>query len=132
MPRRSLRFVAPVVASLVVFFGWAAPRRLIAQEDAAQKHSQARIRTLIGMLASTNKAPDAKEGRLSVPKDYDTGAQAVVYLAAQQLLSEGSPAFDLLIEHFDDDEYSYSYESPVGRFNRTVGDVCWQILTRVV
>ena len=69
-------------------------------------------------------------GDLRYPAKYDYRAQAVVYLAIQQLFTEGSATFDALVEHFDDKRYSYTYEAGTGQFNRSVGQVCHDIMYR--
>lgn len=91
-----------------------------------------RINALVERLASKNPAPTSRAGNLRVPVDYDKNAQVIVYLASQQLLAEGADAFDILIAHFKDDRYSYSYESPTGTFNTTVGKVCHRIMARCI
>lgn len=63
-----------------------------------------RIRTLVQLLASKNAALNKLNG-IEFPATYDKQAQAVVYLAMMQLLQEGSAAFDVLIDNFDDERY---------------------------
>jgi hypothetical protein len=91
---------------------------------------QQRIRVLVELLASKNTV----SGRTmeSVPQGYDRNAQVIVYLAIQQLLAEGSPAFDTLIEHFNDKRYSYTYAAPDDQYNETVGGACTGIMVQCV
>jgi hypothetical protein len=91
---------------------------------------QQRIGVLVNLLASKN----AVSGRSihQFPKDYDRNAQVVVYLAAQQLLAEGATAFDALIEHRDDNRYSYTYAAADAEYNKTVGDVCFEIMLQCI
>ena len=91
--------------------------------DSVPTSDQHRIRVLVEALASKNIAP----GLGDLPKNYDKNAQVVVYLAVQQLLAEGSAAFDILIEHFNDKRYAYTDQCPDGNYDRTVGDVCRMI-----
>jgi hypothetical protein len=89
-----------------------------------------RIRVLVELLASKNTVSgDTME---NLPKGYDRNAQVVVYLAIQQLLAEGSTAFDTLIEHFNDKRYSYTYAAPDDEYNRTVGEACTGIMVRCI
>lgn len=120
------------VLSTIVFLSLLALHHLRA-DDSSDKSQRQRIAFLIGKLASNNRAPnvDAAE-RYTFPRDYDVEAQALVYLAAQQLLFEGSAAFDALIEHFSDTRYSYTRESPEGFKDFTVGQVCRKIFVRSI
>jgi hypothetical protein len=83
---------------------------------------QQRVQMLIKLLASTNTAPE--EPIHSFPPNYSRDAQVVVYLAIQQLLAEGSIAFDVLIENSNDKHYCYTYAAPDSEYNRTVGEAC--------
>ena len=91
---------------------------------------QQRIRVLVELLASKNTV--SGEDPDHFPKDYDRNAQVVVYLAIQQLLSEGSTAFDTLIEHFDDLRYSYTDAAPSDSRKIKVGEVCVWIMMRCI
>ncbi len=91
-------------------------------DDSAQTMQRQRIRVIVELLASKNAAP--RMGSDGFPPSYDRNAQVVVYLASQQLLNEGSAAFDILIEHLNDKRYSYTQAEPDSDYNRTVGDVC--------
>ena len=91
---------------------------------------QQRIRVLVELLASRNTVCGYMLDRF--PKSYDRKAQAVVYLAIQQLLAEGSTAFDTLIEHFDDKRYCYTYAAPDAEYNRTVGQTCSLIMDNLI
>jgi hypothetical protein len=98
-------------------------------EDPGKKE---RVGLLIELLASKNDAPEARRGAIRVPKQYDKGAQVLVYLASQQLLAEGADAFDGLIAHFDDERYSFSYHGISGDGNMRVGGVCRWIMRQTV
>jgi hypothetical protein len=99
---------------------------------------------LVEMLASKNLASRISDGgpgpgeygRHEFPKCYDPKAQAVVYLARQQLLAEGAAAFDVLVAHFNDERYSYSsrvnYYSDSEECNLSVGEVCRMIVVCTV
>jgi hypothetical protein len=128
--RQSARTSVGFVLSFIVFL--ISTISIVCAEEENRKHNDARISALIGMLASKNPAPATREGIMNVPKHFDKQAQAVVYLAIQQLLSEGSEAFDLLIQHLDDEEYCYSYNAPAGNFNVNVGTACYQVLIRSI
>lgn len=91
-----------------------------------------RIRALVELLASKNPAPRAKQGDITVPKNYDTQAQVVVYLATQQLMVEAADAFDVLAEHLNDERYSFSYLGINGDSNMTVGGACHWIMRQTV
>jgi hypothetical protein len=91
-----------------------------------------RIRALVEMLASKNTAPTGGGGRLDYPKDYDKSNQAIVYLAMQQLLAEGSAALETLLNHRDDKRYSYTNHDGSGDYNHSVGDACNQVMWRNV
>jgi hypothetical protein len=91
-----------------------------------------RIRALVEMLASKNTAPTGGGGRLDYPKDYDKSNQAVVYLAMQQLLAEGSAAFETLLAHCDDKRFSYTNHDGSGDYRHSVGDACYQVMWRNV
>ncbi len=91
---------------------------------------QQRIRVLVELLASKNTVSGREME--SVPQGYDRNAQVVVYLAIQQLLAEGSTGFDILIEHFNDKRYSYTYAAPDDQYNATVGVVCTLIMIRCI
>jgi hypothetical protein len=132
MQKRSYRPIVSLIIGLLTALQCTPLHRAAAQERAASRHTQKRIETLIEMLASKNEAPTPKRNHLDVPQGYERQAQAVVYLAIQQLLAEGSEAFDLLIQHLEDARYSHSYESIQGDFNRNVGAVCDDILVRSV
>ena len=132
MPNSSDRPVVSLIIGLLTALQCTGLHQAAAQERAASRHTQKRIEALIEMLASKNEAPAPKRNHLDVPKGYDRQAQAVVYLAIQQLLAEGSEAFDLLIQHLGDARYSHSYESIQGDFNTNVGAVCHDILVRSV
>lgn len=97
-----------------------------------QLGQQERIRFLIKTLGSKNAKPPGRGPIVRFSNNYSREAQAVVYLAIQQLLQEGSATFDILIEHFDDPRYSYSYDAPSGVFHMTVGDACHSIVERSV
>jgi hypothetical protein len=106
---------------------------LQAGADAAESKSspdQQRIRVLVNLLASKNTVSGRSIDQF--PKHYDRNAQVVVYLAAQQLLAEGATAFDTLIEHLDDKRYSYTYAAADAEYNKTVGDVCCEIMLRCI
>jgi hypothetical protein len=95
--------------------------------DGIQKQ---RVRYLVNRLASKNPSPE--ENALALPKNYDKDSQVGVYLAVQQLLHEGSAAFDTLIQHSKDDRYSHTFEEPSGFFNRSVGVTCQMIMRNIV
>lgn len=90
-----------------------------------------RIRVLVELLASKNTV-SGRDLFGGFPQGYDRNAQVVVYLAIQQLLAEGSTAFDTLIEHFDDKRYSYTYAAPDGEYNSTAGEACGSIMVRCI
>lgn len=105
-------------------------------EDRDAKESAARIRHLIGLLASKNPAPriegDASGGddpEIRFDSQYDKTAQVPVYLALNQLLSEGEGAFELLLQHSDDKRYAFSVNS-YHDYNVTVGGACEKIVYR--
>jgi hypothetical protein len=82
------------------------------------------------MLASKNPKPSTKndspfhEPEISFSKDkYNPDLQIPVYLAIQQLLSEGEVAIELLLRHPQDDRYSISAYA-AGSFNMHVSRVC--------
>lgn len=120
--RRSV-ILTLILAGLGTFPG--AGRLLAGEEDSA------RVKSLIELLASKNKA-EQRGGMVRIGSNYDRQAQAVVFLAIQGLLNEGEDAFDLLISHAADNRYSYTYESPAGEFNKSVGWVCTDILARSI
>jgi hypothetical protein len=91
---------------------------------------QQRIRALVELLASKNTVTGKNLDQF--PKGYDKNAQVVVYLAIQQLLAEGSTAFDTLIEHFNDERYCYTFAAPDDNYNTTVGDACASIMLRCI
>jgi hypothetical protein len=102
----------------------------------AEEDQLARVRKLVENLASKNSRPEG-ELKENVPierfsKDYKPEAQAVVYKAIEQLLQEGSGAFDVLVEHFNDRRYSYTSASPSGDYNRSVGTVCQIVVDRCI
>ncbi len=96
----------------------------------ASTPDEQRIRVLVELLASKNSLSGRQAE--SFPKGYDRNAQVVVYLTIQQLLAEGSTGFDVLIEHFNDKRYSYTYATPDGEYNRTVGEACSSIMVRCI
>ena len=88
-----------------------------------------RIGTLIELLASTNKVLEERHRRsLELPPGYSKKDQVIVFLAIQQLLQEGSEAFDSLAGHFGDERYSMSVDTPSGIRHYSVGTVCWKIM----
>jgi len=128
---RTMKFATLLNYVFLLLTAVAFSQPLHARENESAEQKQKRIRTLVEMLASRNPEPEQEDrGRQIVPDNYDRRHQAVVYLAIHQLLAEGSDAFDVLIEHFNDTRYSYSYKSPQGNFNRTVGRVCGDIMSR--
>ncbi|HEY2837659.1 MAG TPA: hypothetical protein VGJ26_00810 [Pirellulales bacterium] len=103
-----------------------------AAADDFELGQKGRINYLIDAMASKNPKPDRSGPSARLSKDYDPQAQAVVYLAIQQLSQEGSTAFDSLVAHFDDERYSYSYHSPNGIMNVTVGAACRSIMAHIL
>jgi hypothetical protein len=125
---------------LLVVLPVAAPS-LLAREK-PDRETTKRITHLIGMLASRNPAPKiiGSESRREIrgkprgeialavfDKSYDSGLQVSVYLAMQQLLTEGEAALDLLLKHQDDKRYCLTVESVEDAENKTVGTICSRI-----
>lgn len=96
----------------------------------AQIEEKSRVETLVGLLASKNKAPKERGPLVTpsrAPPGYDTKDQLLVFLAIQQLLQEGDEAFDELIAHVDDRRYCISYSVADGGYHFSVGIVCQRI-----
>jgi hypothetical protein len=119
---------------------------LFADEKPDEETTQ-RITHLIGMLASRNPAPkligeESKREIRGKPmgetvqavfhKSYDSNLQVPVYLAMQQLLTEGEPALDLLLKHQDDRRYCLSIHSIEDDKNETVASICSRIFWAIV
>ncbi|HUY90427.1 MAG TPA: hypothetical protein VMV10_16945 [Pirellulales bacterium] len=104
--------------------------------EAVERERVARVEFLIECLASKNAAPkvigDARVGddqTIKFTKTYDKSAQAVVYLAAKELLGEDEGVIDMLLEHQDDSRYSFSVNSYID-YNVTVSEACRRIAGR--
>jgi hypothetical protein len=117
-------------ARAVTFFLLACLPGSVHAADPARNPDQQRIRVLVELLASKNTVSGKSIARF--PPSYDRNAQVVVYLAIQQLLAEGSTGFDTLIEHFDDNRYSYTYAAPDAEYNMTVGGACASIMAECI
>jgi hypothetical protein len=118
-------------ATIVALMLLTAPQSTAFSDSPQADGDQQRIRVLVELLASKNKLAGRSLGG-GFPRDYDRNAQAVVYLAIQQLLAEGSTAFDVLIEHRGDNRYCYTYAAPDSEYNSTVGEACVGIMMRCV
>jgi hypothetical protein len=97
-----------------------------------------RVEALIEQLASRNAAPlvrgDASEGddqTIHFPATYDETQQTPVFCAYKALLAEEDAAIDILIEHANDQRYSYSVNSTSDR-NVTVGAACEEIASAMI
>lgn len=108
------------------------------RDEAPDREDLARVKYLIEMLASKNKAPvvrgDHRRGDdedISFPKDYDKSLQVPVYLAVQQLLAEGEMALDLLFAHAGDKRYSFSVNSGNMDYNASVSQACAMIAEEI-
>lgn len=91
-----------------------------------------RIQAVIEQLASRNRAPVKSGPQMVFPEEYSDEAQTAVYLAMRCLLGEGSDGIDQLRSRFDDTRYAYSYTSPNGIHNATVGGACQRLARRVI
>lgn len=89
--------------------------------------SQATIEAQIVQLKSPNKAPNIQGLLPNYPSDFDHHAQKKVFVAMDQLRLMGQDAFEALIAHGDDKEYSYTglYAAYV---DQSVGEVCLGII----
>jgi hypothetical protein len=128
----SVSFAAGVALQLFLVTSLAAQvkRDRVLADRLVELGQQQRIGILVEMLASKNAAPEGKYGDLTYPKNYDKSKQAIIYLAIQQLLGEGSAAFDILINHVADKRHSYVDEAGNGEWSVSVGDVCVRIMAR--
>ena len=115
-------------AHVVIFLLFTCLQDCVNAASPAPTPDQQRIRVLVELLASKNTV----SGNKSFPPGYDRNAQVVVYLAIQQLLAEGATGFDTLIEHFNDNRYSYTYAAADGEYHCTVGDACSLIMMRCI
>ena len=104
--------------------------------DAVQRERAARVKFLIDCLASKNTPPEVTgdasigdEQTIRFPETYDESAQVIVYLAAQELLAEDEDVIDVLLEHENDDRYSFSINS-VEDYNVNVSQACNRIAWR--
>ena len=120
-----------ILAFVLTFVLFACRLSGIDAADSKKTPEQQRIGVIVELLASRNSAPEHTDWK-GFPADYDKNAQVVVYLAIQQLLNEGSAAFDVLIEHLNDKRYSYTLAEPSGNDNCTVGEVCDLIIFQSV
>lgn len=113
--------------------------RADAADERRDRESLARVKYLIEMLASKNAAPVVKgkldkgeDEEITFPKTYDNAAQVPVYLAVQQLLSEGEMAIDPLLDHAKDKRYSFSVNFSNRDFNVGVSEACKMIAEAIV
>lgn len=107
------------------------PSKILAD---ALKSIQPTIQELIKALANKNEPPpidDSGPGRAVFPPDYDWVEQARVISVWQKLHDRGEEAFPDLVAHVKDREYCVScpHFNTGAWSNRTVGKICWYILT---
>jgi hypothetical protein len=106
----------------------------LSADEEPDKETTERITHLIGMLGSRNAPPKfvamALHPEIKFDPPYNKNLQVPVYLAMQQLLAEGDACIDLLLKHQDDKGYCLSVYNCVDDYdkNRTVGDICKQIV----
>ncbi|MBS0264086.1 MAG: hypothetical protein JSS02_19275, partial [Planctomycetes bacterium] len=90
------------------------------------------IRRLIDDLASKNSEPvqrgSSGDRRLAFPGDYDKHADEVVKSAGDKLISYGTAAFPMLIEHFQDERFSHVIDTPAGEMTAPVSRACRSII----
>jgi hypothetical protein len=87
------------------------------------------IQQLIADLVSPNVAPRREHGpRAIYPPEYDRSAQAKVSRAFNKLYGLGTKGFPFLFDHFEDKQYSLTGPGMVADENKTVGDLCFDIL----
>ena len=93
-------------------------------DEPAAKPTPEEINSLIAQLKSPNKAPNDAPPWAEYSKDYDHDAQKKVRAAFDRLHDIGRTAFSYLVEHFNDDAYSYTYDQGNLDKNFTVGEQC--------
>jgi hypothetical protein len=134
LPQRSRRrmFLGSMLAILVVVPS-------LRGDVEKEPENVVRIKHLIELLASKNKAPKVRgninEGDdedISFPKSYDKSLQVPVYLAVKELLNEDEAVIDLLLAHRNDDRYSFSVNFANRDFNVTVARACRDIVDRKI
>jgi len=86
---------------------------------------------LIACLVSPNEKPNSVMQFRTGP-NYDRKAQAVVYLAANQLLREDAEGIRALLAAKEDDRYSFTYLTPNRYSDRSVSGAIGEILFRMV
>ncbi|MCY2987152.1 MAG: hypothetical protein NTY19_04690 [Planctomycetota bacterium] len=135
-----MKLTKPHALMAMIVGGCLLPVTTLSAESAKGNSKRAKkIETLIDKLASENDRPQAvrdKTGRRTTvfPSGWSEEKQDAVFRAADELVKMGVRAFPQLIEHFDDDRYSYSHEAlnaaPGDRvyYNENVGRHCRKIV----
>lgn len=105
--------------------------QVIGQAQLKSPHERQRLDSLIESLCSRHPAPSPKR---MVPMREEKA----VWKAVDELMSLGPKAFPALIDHFEDERYSYTEDNTTGEriagpsVNRTVGYLCFHIVTAQV
>lgn len=86
------------------------------------------IESLIEKLASPNEAPVKLVPIARYPKGYDRDAQKRVNAAWRELRAVGVRAFPHLINHFNDERYSFTHDNGFVYVNCSVGKACADII----
>lgn len=128
-----------LIAVLAVGASCSEPLCAFGRGEREDREVSARMAYLIEMLASKNTAPvvhgNARQGgdeTIRFTNGYDKALQVPVYLAAQQLLTEGEAALDALLAHVGDARYSFSLNFSNTDFNVSVSEACERIAERIV
>jgi hypothetical protein len=91
------------------------------------------IEELVAQLASRNTAPViGDERRPQFPEDFDWTDQDRVRGVWNELFRRADENLSVILDHCDDQRYCITYVAHKARRNLTVGEICWDIVTKRV